>query len=159
MSKAGEPFQWIVDHIDFDGEECLKRPFSTKEDGYGICWFKAKRYRAHRMMCAVAHGPAPTPSHEAAHSCGKGNHGCCNPRHLSWKTPKENQADRVAHGTAPRGSAHGAAKLTESDVLAMRAEYRPRVNGYAKVGRKFGVAPSVAARAILGQNWRHIGTE
>jgi hypothetical protein len=55
--------------------------------------------RATRVMCKLAHGPAPTPKHHAAHSCGKGHEACINPKHLRWATPRENAADAKLHGT------------------------------------------------------------
>lgn len=51
-------------------------------------------------MCQKAHGDPPSPKHDAAHSCGRGHEGCVNPNHLSWKTKKQNQADRITHGTS-----------------------------------------------------------
>lgn len=56
----------------------------------------------------------------AAHSCGKGSSGCVAKRHLSWKTPSENEADKLVHGTSPRGARCGTAKLTEAEIREIR---------------------------------------
>ncbi|WP_292637037.1 hypothetical protein [Mesorhizobium sp.] len=50
--------------------------------------------RVSRLVCEEVHGPPPSPDHEAAHSCDNGDLGCATKRHLSWKTPKENTADK-----------------------------------------------------------------
>lgn len=80
----------------YDGDECRAWPLAKDPQGYGR--FGGKH--VHRRVCEEANGPAPTPKHEAAHSCGGGHLACCTKRHLSWKTPKENQADRIIHGTS-----------------------------------------------------------
>ena len=99
-SPHGVPLAWLESHVRHEGGECLTWPFSRSGGGYGNVWLNKKVKLAHRVMCERAHGPPSTPIHDAAHSCGKGHEGCCNPKHLSWKTKKENQADRRLHGTA-----------------------------------------------------------
>jgi hypothetical protein len=73
------------------------------------------------LVCEETHGPAPSPQHEAAHSCGNGSNGCVTKGHLSWKTPTENNADRLIHGTSNRGEQHPMVKLSED---AVRLIYR-----------------------------------
>lgn len=96
----GETMKWIQAHVDYAGENCLFWPFS-RGDGYGQAFFNGQSFRAHRLMCKLAHGEPPTPQHQAAHNCG--TMGCLNPRHLSWKTNGENQLDRRRHGTKAMG--------------------------------------------------------
>ena len=55
-----------------------------------------RRQSAHRAMCELVHGPAPTPKHQAAHSCHRGCDGCVLPQHLHWATDAENRAERRA---------------------------------------------------------------
>jgi hypothetical protein len=62
------------------------------DDGYGRLGNK----KAHRVACELAHGPAPSPKHEAMHSCDFPP--CCNGRHLSWGTHAQNVADQIARG-------------------------------------------------------------
>ena len=51
---------------------------------------------AHRIICTWAHGPAPGPQYQACHVCPHGaNTLCCNPVHLVWATPSENE--RMKH--------------------------------------------------------------
>ncbi len=104
----GEAYAFLVSHKDTVSDECITWPFSTIPNGYGMLGYLGDHWRAHRLMCILAHGEPPTPAHQAAHECGKRN--CVNPRHLSWKTHSENHMDRRRHGTAittrygPKGS-------------------------------------------------------
>lgn len=100
-----------------DEDDCMFWPFGRGGKGYGYLSNGQRHVPAHRYICEQAHGPAPSPIHEASHSCGKGFDGCVNWRHLSWKTPKENAADKIAHGTNNHGERNGQSKLTEHEVL------------------------------------------
>ena len=96
---SGGGYCWLVAHKDYAGDDCLTWPFSRNQYGYGQLGFQGRGKKANRVMCELAHGKPPTPKHHAAHSCGNGHLGCVNPRHLKWKTPRENQLDRRRHGT------------------------------------------------------------
>lgn len=83
----------------FVGQDCLIWPYGRSVSGYGLAVVDGKGRYVHRLACAHINGPPPTPKHQAAHSCGNGHLGCCNPRHLRWATTKENSKDRELHGT------------------------------------------------------------
>jgi hypothetical protein len=97
---------WLKKHAWFDGDECLYWPFKystigKRDNGGAQVMFKGRYVRAARVMCELAHGPAPTPKHESAHSCGDSR--CFNQKHLRWATKFENEADKDIHGKRPRG--------------------------------------------------------
>lgn len=115
----GTAERWLRAHVDHNAEACLVWPFSCSTPGYGqFMPAGAKKVRtAHRLMCELVHGAAPTSEHQAAHSCG--NRRCVNPAHLSWKTRSENQLDRHKHGT---GNTYGLkGKLTPLQVEHIRS--------------------------------------
>lgn len=108
--------------VPFDGSECLIWPYSRDSNGYGKAFFGPGTQLVHRRACEEVNGPPPdVPDIQAAHSCGNGHNGCCNPHHVRWATRYENSMDRVAHGTHNRGERHMMAKLTEPMVLEIRA--------------------------------------
>lgn len=115
---SGGGYCWLVAHKDYAGDDCLTWPFSRVQQGYGNFGHLGMVQYAHRFMCELAHGPAPTPQHQACHSCGRGHEGCVNPRHLEWKTPRENQLDRRRHGThrGSKGSRTGLSAETIADI-------------------------------------------
>ena len=101
------------------------------------------------VMCTLAHGPRPSDRHEAAHSCGKGHEGCISPRHLTWKTRAENEADKVIHGTLRKGEAINTAKLTEADIPIIRGSSESGVG----LARRYGVTPTAISSIRTRKSW------
>lgn len=128
----GKTIAFIWDHIAHQGDDCLWWPFSKDSRGYGSMCFNGVYYRAHRLMCEIAHGTPPTEQHHAAHSCGNGHLGCVNPRHLSWKTASENQLDRARHGTAATGHGSASRRTPEEFEIIRRAIGTDTVTNLAK---------------------------
>lgn len=145
---------WLLEHVDYAGEECLTWPFGRDSDGRGGVKFRGKQQHAHRVMCILAHGEPPSPMHEVAHSCGKGHEACVNPKHLRWATHTENMADQLKHGTRSRGERQGSAKLKTKDVLAIRAMHGTM--SQAKIASQFGVQQSTIFKIVHRQRWGHI---
>lgn len=145
---------WIEEHAAFDGDDCLIWPFKSRSGGRGMVKWKGRYRIVSRIMCEMAHGAPPSPRHAAAHSCGHGHLGCVNPKHLRWATAKENSADMVAHGTAPRGENQGAHKVTTTQVLEMRA--LPPGIPHRKIGMMFGISASQVGRILHRERWEHV---
>lgn len=131
-------------------DACILWPFSVgKARGYGghKAVVGGRRYfGAHRVVCALAHGPAPR-KYEAAHSCNVRN--CVNPKHLSWKAPAENQADQWGHGTKRFGANHHNSKLTDEAVLEFRAIAR-------EFAERYGCSMSTLGRVLQSDTWKHL---
>jgi hypothetical protein len=91
------------------------------------------------------------------HKCN--NRACCNPDHLYAGTHKDNMADAVRAGTLQRrfkGMKHPMRKLTELDVLTLRAlpsRSASVLRGYA---RAYGVSLDCVKDAVRGRTWGHI---
>ena len=112
---------WLKEHVAHDGDGCLFWPFGKDDKGYGILSVGSGVVRkAHRIMCKMVNGEPPDESYHAAHECGNGHLGCVHPKHLVWKTPEQNQADTVKHGTC-RQRGRSFRKLTDADVAAIRS--------------------------------------
>jgi len=151
-TSKGATLNYIQDVVlPFTGQECLPWPFSRSGVGYPLITYHGLRQGAHRLVCEMVHGPAPTPGHEAAHSCGKGHEGCINPNHLIWKTSAENKADKIAHGTTLRGSKNHKALLTEEQVREIRA-LRGVVKG-KDLAQRFSVSPVTITNIQKRTTW------
>lgn len=124
------------------------------------------RRLVHRLVCEAFHGPAPTSSHQVAHGDGTRRNNRAD--NLRWATRAENMRDCVAHGTqatgprhgrstkperTPRGELHGAAKLTEAAVIAIRS-------ATSRTGRSLatehGISPATVCLIRSKKIWRHL---
>lgn len=144
------PIEWLERHKDFAGDECLAWPFANKGNGYGYIKVDGQRVTAHRKMCFLAHGPHPADKPYAAHSCGKGDAGCVNPRHLRWASRRENEDDKILHGSL-KGEKHPGVKLSEEDVRLIRS-----LKGTAPsrvIAIPFGVTKHAVKDILSGRSW------
>lgn len=106
----------------------------------------------HGIVCETFHGPRPT-GHHVAHEDGiQAN---CAADNLSWKTPAENEADKLRHETRPQGERVYCAKLTEQDVHAIRAASAAGTT-LAELENRYPVKKSTISRVVLRKTWRHI---
>lgn len=153
----GDPERWLRAHVGHaDADSCLYWPFahqgSRREgDGYGRMRIDGRYVYAHRLMCELAHGPAPSPKHEAAHNCGQGHLACVNPHHLRWDTTQGNADDRRLHGTENKGSRNGQAVLTEDDVRQIKAMLGAM--SQRAIAKKFGVSRWAVTDIANGRRW------
>lgn len=152
LPPRGQLLEFIEQEaLPFDGKECLTWPFGVNSKGYGCITIDGKKTYAHRYVCERKNGAAPTADHQAAHSCGKGHFGCVNPSHLSWKTPKENKDDEIAHGTRNRGERNGSVKLTEDQARAILVLKGAKTQ--AEIAKQFGVGQNQISRIHRGEEW------
>jgi hypothetical protein len=151
----------------------------SNRNGYGACWEFGVQLIAHRVAYSLANGPIPKGMC-VCHSCD--NPACCNPRHLWLGTQAENLADgrrkgrirppkvsreRQARGDRhgshthperlPRGSSHKNSKLTERQVVAIRAAYAKGGVSFKKLGERFGVAAGTVHIIVHRKAWKHVG--
>ncbi|TGR83027.1 hypothetical protein EN866_34420 [Mesorhizobium sp. M2D.F.Ca.ET.223.01.1.1] len=148
----GEPKRFLLDVVlAYEGDECLLWPYARTGDGRGAIRLDGRLQVVSRRVCEITHGPPPTLEHEAAHSCGRGHEGCCTKRHLSWKTPAGNSADRVAHGTHARGQQNGRAKLSADRALEI---YRMKGTATNRdLARIYGVSRQTVSLIHTGKHW------
>ena len=141
---------WLRRHKNYEGDNCLIFPFARITSGYGQYTSPTgKRKLAHRAMCRHKHGPAPSPIHQASHSCGNGHNGCVNPNHLFWKTPKENCADRVTHGTL-------ATVLTTKEVKRIKKMLLKGNKSLQQIADIFGVTKVSIFYIKSGKTWNRV---
>jgi HNH endonuclease len=148
MNKGdGMTIQFIRQHELYAHKDwCLIWPFS-KSRGYGTFRYLGKTYYAHRFMCELAHGHAPSDIHEAAHSCGDA--GCVNPNHLSWKTPSANGLDCRKHGTHVRSRLGSGGKITPEQAETIRS--LKGVKKLWELADEYGVSESTISNIWVGR--------
>lgn len=154
ITEPKDVLGWLEDHSVSDSDQCLIWPFARNKGGYGNLFFNGRYTNAHRMMCELSKGPPPFAKADAAHSCLNGRNGCVNPNHLSWKTRKDNEKDKIVHGTKLLGEALAWSRLTESQVVAIR-EFSHTCSRLT-VSRLFDITPGHAKKIINREIWKHI---
>lgn len=127
-------------------------------DGYGqfnVCvggrW---KKLRAHRASLLI-YGPSPeSQSLYALHQCDTPS--CVNPDHLIWGTQAQNIRDMDARDrrgeTGHQGEANHKAKLTATDVLAIRSDIRRN----SVIAKSYGVNWCTVRDIKTRRSWRHL---
>lgn len=87
----------LIGHV---GDACIQWPLCRDNHGYGQLGHEQVSYKAHKLLCEMIHGPAPSKDHQASHTCNKGHEGCVNPNHIIWETRRDNHLRRRENGTA-----------------------------------------------------------
>lgn len=148
--SRGEPTRFLLDVvIPFDGDDCLFWPYAKDVNGYGQLRVNGKTSYVTRVVCEMVHGNAPTPKHQAAHSCGMGHKGCCNPSHLRWDTVRGNHADKKRHGTyraPPLCNVLSEEQVREIRKIGDRMTHR-------ELAEKYGVGHSAINCIINRKTW------
>jgi hypothetical protein len=148
----GEPAKFyetvVLTHC---GDECLIWPYTRGSDGYARLKLRGE-HLVQRILCLDLYGPPPSNEHEAAHSCGHGMQGCVNPRHVRWASREQNAADKITHGTAPRGTNCGLAKLTEEDVRKIRSLREAGVPNRV-IAPQFSISVTAVSNINTGITW------
>jgi hypothetical protein len=143
-------------HVDRRGpDECWEWQAALERTGYGRLSGGRrgnKQILAHRYSFMLHTGEEPGEK-LVCHSCD--NRKCVNPAHLWLGTCADNHADRNQKNRQAKGSTQGSAKLTESDVVAIR---QMRLMGLTQgeLGAMFGVSKNCVSRIVNNRGWRHV---
>lgn len=148
----GEALSYLHDVVlSYEGSACLIWPYVRNFGGYGAVFVTGHTRIVSRYVCELLNGERPSDEHEAAHSCGNGHKGCVAPRHLSWKTRKENGEDKIRHGNSLRGEKSPKAKLTAADVREIRALRGTMTR--LEIANRFGIKLPTLDGIYSGKNW------
>ena len=127
--------------------------------GYGTIRRKGHRY-AHRYFYELHKGAIPAGK-VVCHKCD--NPSCVNPDHLQLGDQKENIKDMIEKGRGPdyaknsgQGESHSRSKLTEKQVLEMRAGFDPEKDTYNSFAAIYGVSPAHISRILRRVDWKHL---
>ena len=131
--------------------DCIETTFAYRNPyGYG----QSRNRLAHREAYAEARGMTTEDMKGLVvlHSCD--NPPCVNPDHLSVGTQADNIADCVAKGRNAKGVKHAAAKLTEADVLAIRADRSGA--SQSELAKRYNVQQPLISRILNRKIWTHL---
>ena len=133
---------------------CIERAAKNSR-GYNSFNFRGRSDVAHRASYILHKGEIPDGL-EVMHSCD--NRICINPDHLSLGTRQDNMDDMAEKGRrkSVQGEKHSFAKLTEQDVLNIRASYKPYVVTASQIAAKYGLMPATVYDIIARRIWSHL---
>lgn len=184
MERDTVNMEWrsCVDFPDYEVSECgdVRRTVGSRtrrkgwrlrgfidQDGYlryALLRADGSKYHAiaHRLVAEAFIGPPPSEKHEVAHN--NGSRISCYFRDLRWATRKENDSDRIVHGTVCVGEKNPRAKITENDVRVIRAEYRAikesrGARSVSELERRYGLHRATIISIAKGESWSHIPME
>jgi hypothetical protein len=147
------PVDRFWEKVDRSGE-CWLWTAGRRGDGYGA--FQAESNRqvgAHRFSYELHHGEIPVGM-VVMHSCDTPL--CVNPDHLSVGTSADNAADSARKARRPRGSDNSQAKLTEEQVLALRAQYARGGITQKELAAQYSISHALVSFIVTRRAWRHI---
>jgi hypothetical protein len=119
--------------------------------GYGSISVNRKPIRAHRFSFELFNGPIPDGS-LIRHTCD--NPRCVNPAHLLLGDKRSNTQDAMERGQHVLGERHYKAKLSNADVVTIRAKLLAGETGRS-VARQFGVHESCISQIKSGKKRRY----
>lgn len=131
--------------------ECWVWTANRNKAGYGrIASKRGSMEYAHRLSYMMFHGDPGELS--ILHDCD--NPPCVNPAHLKAGTQKDNldDMDRRGRRICLKGEAAPAARLTEAQVLEIRASPLNQT----QLARLYGLDPSTVSNIMTRKLWKHI---
>lgn len=151
----GVCLDWLKSCLAKNTDRCLLFPFVRSDNGYARIYYEGKLEYAHRLVATWVCGMPPKYDYQAAHICGNGHMGCCNPKHLYWATRTQNSEDSRNHGTMAIGESVGTSKLTEYQVKKIR-EGLLEGERQIELAQKFGVSRKAIYRIKKRHLWAHV---
>lgn len=136
-------------------DECWPWTASRHKNGYGQFYDGERMTTAHRFGYLLRCGPL-APGQCVLHRCD--NPPCQNPNHWFVGTQGDNAQDRESkqRGNHPQGERHGAARLTDKDVLAIRERYQAG-DHVQDIAKAYGLASASYIYSIVhGRKWKHL---
>ena len=140
-------------------DQCWDWQLTPTKYGYGLFAAGGTLHRCTRFVWIHSGGlysKEITGNLRITTSCG--NKMCCNPKHMKLNSQQE-VWDRIREaGTMTVGSKHKMSKLTEADVLNIRARYVKRsvANGLGNIAKDYAVTPGCVRDIIIRKTWRHV---
>lgn len=106
----------------------------------------------HRLVLEAFVGPCPEGM-ECAHENGRpADNRLTN---LRWATRVENSADKIRHGTDPRGERNPRSKLTDRGAAEVIKEIE-RGDPHAVIAARHGIHRATVWVIANGRNWKHL---
>lgn len=141
---ADPPLFWAL--VAYGGTGCWEWQGTCFSSGYG----RIGDLRASRVVDNVLNGVLPAHL-LVLHKCD--NRRCVRPTHLYRGTHEQNMQDMRVRERQARGARCHSSKLSEVDILAIRAEYKERRTRQVDLAARYGVTQATISRILLHKKW------
>lgn len=150
--KSKMSLEYFLDRTEFNPENgCWEWTRRITANGYGQAKVAQKSVVAHRLAYAFFEEPIPDGM-IVCHKCD--NRKCVNPHHLFLGTTQDNVDDKMRKGrfVPSIGEKSGVSKLTEADVIAIRADNRPQ----HVIAKDYGIRQTNVSLIKQRKTWKHV---
>lgn len=144
---------WKKVNSDFDWDKCWEWKAGKDNEGYGVIRVSSKVIRAHVLSYELHFYEVPKGLH-VLHECD--NPPCVNPHHLKLGTHLDNMKDMLSKGRFCKGEQSPKSKLTEEDVLDIRAMYESGDFTQVQISDIFHVSNMLVSLIVRRIMWKHI---
>lgn len=141
-------------HIPVTESGCWIWTAGLSPDGYGKFKMNKKTVRAHRASWEFNCGKIPE-GQQVLHKCDTPT--CVNPDHLFLGSHKENMVDRSDKNRQCYGEKNGEAKLTEGEVIEIRALKGKLFQ--REIAAIYNVSRGHISTILSGDCWKHLEQE
>jgi len=129
------------------------RPYKNNAGYLSIRLGRDDPTMVHTLVALAFYGLRPEGMHVCHNDGDKENN---TPANLRYDTPKNNQADRFAHGTRLRGESTHMAKLTEKEVTEIKKLLAEGGFRHQDIAAMYSVTRPTVTAIAADRNWRHV---
>lgn len=138
--------------VDTSGD-CWNWTGALTTAGYGSVKRAQRVLYTHVVSYEEAFGAVPSGK-VVCHECD--NRRCVNPDHLFIGTQGDNLRDAARKDRMQFGEARPLARLTEADVVAIRARYSRGGVPQRVLAAEYGVCQMTISKAVRSETWRRV---
>jgi len=147
---------WIAESLKTDTDRCVLVPWQPNRSQASTI-VNGQRMNVGAAALTLSGSPRPVGK-VCCHDpliCNNGR--CVNIRHIRWGTAAENEADKVIAGTHNRGERHSMVKLTEDQIIRIRALRGQRLQ--RETATEYGISQTHVSQIQRGARWKHLSKE
>jgi hypothetical protein len=148
-------FNWMIEQKTIDDNECWLWNRGKNSAGYGCVVFHSKMNLVHRLSFQYHSKTCISKDDDIRHVCpNTPNTLCFNPKHLLKGTRKENMEDMVHYGRSQKGEKNYHSKLSNDDVLCIRAQRDMFL--LRELSEMYGVDQALISMIVNNKIWKHV---
>lgn len=150
-----EFFDWMIQQKVENENGCWLWNRGKNSSGYGCVMFHGKMNLVHRLFFEHHNNVSVSKDDDIRHICPKmPNTLCFNPEHLLRGSRKENMQDMVRYGRSQKGEKNHHSKLSNEDVLCIRAQRDMFL--LRELAEMYNVDQALVSMIVNNKIWKHI---